>query len=231
MGPGSLIQPSNHSTATARAIAPLASAAGMDPYCSAFLGRPSSGVAARLAPMGLRLFAERPSPESACAQQHWMPAARPPRTAHWNLCRVIAHNSRFRGTQLAFGAEGFGAHPVRGATHLQSERIAGRVANLLPLSFAPLPIPATFGCTLQIADGHWAKHSRQSRLLHLKSHDSSLAEVFRLVLSDGEVAGGLLMATLVAPSLFFEVTSPRIRKKSPRNRDFSREQPTPLSAP
>ena len=99
------------------------------------------------------------------------------------------------------------------------------------LPFSPMPIPPNLGCTLQVAE--WPNGSKaflDSRgLLHLKSHDPSLAEV-SLILSDGEVAGWTSDGYVCGPSFFFEDQRPsNPQKVFHRVEDFLSRATTPLS--
>jgi hypothetical protein len=176
---------------------------------------------------GHRVFAATLVPKWACVldlqtgeirdrpvrQQHWVPDMLdpPPTLPNWNLYRVIELLGRC-GESLAFcGRKG----RWRWIT-LDGARIVIRDADLPGvnvtwpgLPFSPMPIPPNLGCTLQVAE--WPNGSKaflDSRgLLHLKSHDPSLAEV-SLVLSDGEVAGWTSDGYICGPSFFFEDQRP-----------------------
>jgi hypothetical protein len=73
------------------------------------------------------------------------------------------------------------------------------------VEFNPKAKSTQYGCSLQLAE--WPNGSRawlDSRgLLHLKSHDVSVAEI-SLVLSDGEMAGWTSSGYSCGPSFFFE---------------------------
>jgi hypothetical protein len=174
---------------------------------------------------GNRVFAATLVPKWACVldlqtgqvqdrpvrQQHWVPDMLDPAPTlpNWNLYRVldlISHS----GESIAFaGRKGRwrwitcdnGRLVIRGADS-ENVRSAG-------FSLALLPTPPGLGCTLQLAV--WPNGSKaflDSRgLLHLKSHDPSLAEV-SLVLSDGEVAGWTSDGYVCGPSFFFEDQRP-----------------------
>jgi len=95
-----------------------------------------------------------------------------------------------------------------------------------------MPIPPNLGCTLQVAE--WPSGSKaflDSRgLLHLKSHDPSLAEV-SLVLSDGEVAGWTSDGYVCGPSFFFDDQRPsNPQRVFNRIEDFLSRANTPLKA-
>jgi MoxR-vWA-beta-propeller ternary system domain bpX0/MoxR-vWA-beta-propeller ternary system domain bpX1 len=176
---------------------------------------------------GNRVFAATLVPKWACVldlqtgqvqdrpvrQQHWVPDMLdpPPTLPNWNLYRVIDLLGRC-GESLAFcGRKG----RWRRIT-FETWRIMIRDADspgvdvTWPgLPFSSQPTPPGLGCTLQVAE--WPNGSRaflDSRgLLHLKSHDPSLAEI-SLVLSDGEVAGWTSDGYVCGPSFFFEDQRP-----------------------
>jgi hypothetical protein len=200
---------------------------------------------------GHRVFAATLVPKWACVldlktgqvqdrpvrQQHWVPDMLDPLPTlpNWNLYRVIDLIRDFAGTQLAF----CGRKGVWRSISFTEQRITirkdnpGGWENLLPLSFSPLPVPASLGCTLQVAE--WPNGSKaflDSRgLLHLKSHDPSLAEV-SLVLSDGEVAGWTSDGYVCGPSFFFEDQRPSSpHKVFHRVEDFLSRAATPVTRP
>jgi hypothetical protein len=176
---------------------------------------------------GNRVFAATLVPKWACVldlqtgqvqdrpvrQQHWVPDMLdpPPTLPNWNLYRVIDLLGRC-GESLAFcGRKG----RWRRIT-FETWRIMIRDADTPGvdvtwpgLPFSSQPTPPGLGCTLQVAE--WPNGSKaflDSRgLLHLKSHDPSLAEV-SLVLSDGEVAGWTSDGLVCGPSFFFEDQRP-----------------------
>jgi hypothetical protein len=101
------------------------------------------------------------------------------------------------------------------------------------LPFSLQQMPPGLGCTLQVAE--WPNGSKaflDSRgLLHLKSHDPSLAEV-SLVLSDGEVAGWTSDGYVCGPSFFFEDQRPsNPQKVFHRIEDFLSRAMTPVRKP
>jgi MoxR-vWA-beta-propeller ternary system domain bpX0/MoxR-vWA-beta-propeller ternary system domain bpX1 len=201
---------------------------------------------------GHRVFAATLMPKWACVldlqtgqiqnrpvrQQHWVPDMLdpPPTLPNWNLYRVIDLLGQY-GDFLAFcGRKG----RWRWIT-FASERIIIRDADShgvnvtwpgsAPLSFAYSPVPASLGCTLQVAE--WPNGSKaflDSRgLLHLKSHDPSLADV-SLVLADGEVAGWTSDGHVCGPAFFFEDQRPSSPQKVfHRIEQFLSRAATPLS--
>jgi len=199
---------------------------------------------------GHRVFAATLVPKWACVldlqtgqvqnrpvrQQHWMPDMLdpPPTLPNWNLYRVIDLIRDFAGSQIAFcGRKGVWRSILFAEQHICIRKEnPGQWQNLLPLSFSSLPVPASVGCSLQVAE--WPNGSKaflDSRgLLHLKSHDPSLAEV-SLVLSDGEVAGWTSDGYVCGPSFFFEDRRPsNPREVFNRVEDFLSRAATPVSA-
>jgi hypothetical protein len=199
---------------------------------------------------GHRVFAATLVPKWACVldlqtrqvqnrpvrQQHWVPDMLDPTPTlpNWNLYRVIDLIRDFAGTQLAFcGRKGvWRSISFNGQSICIRKENPGAWNNLLPFSFSPMPVPASLGCTLQVAE--WPNGSKaflDSRgLLHLKSHDPSLAEV-SLVLSDGEVAGWTSDGYVCGPSFFFEdqrASNPQ--KVFHRLEDFLSRAATPLKS-
>jgi hypothetical protein len=199
---------------------------------------------------GHRIFAATLVPKWACVldlqtgqvqnrpvrQQHWVPDMLDPAPTlpNWNLYRIIDLIRDFGGSQLAF----CGRKGVWRSILFAEQRIfirkenPGGWPNLLPLSFSPLPVPASLGCSLQVAE--WSNGSKaflDSRgMLHLKSHDPSLAEI-SLVLSDGEVAGWTSDGYVCGPSFFFEDQRPSNPQKVFRRiEDFLSRAATPLRA-
>jgi hypothetical protein len=176
---------------------------------------------------GHRVFAATLVPKWACVldlqtgevqdrpvrQQHWMPDMLdpPPTLPNWNLYRVIELLGRC-GESIAFcGRKGRWRWITRGGGRIVIRDADSSGANVTwpGLPFSPMPIPPNLGCTLQVTE--WPNGSKaflDSRgLLHLKSHDPSLAEV-SLVLSDGEVAGWTSDGYICGPSFFFEDQRP-----------------------
>jgi hypothetical protein len=199
---------------------------------------------------GHRVFAATLHPKWACVldlqtgqiqnrpvrQQHWMPDMLDPTPTlpNWNLYRVIDLIRDFASTQLAFcGRKGvWRSISFTGQSICIRKENPGLWHNLLPFSFSPFSIPAGLGCTLQVAE--WPNGSKaflDSRgLLHLKSHDPSLAEV-SLVLSDREVAGWTSDGYVCGPSFFFDDQRPsNPRKVFHRIEDFLSRAATPVSS-
>lgn len=196
---------------------------------------------------GHRVFAATLVPKWACVlnlqtgqvqnrpvrQQHWVPDMLDPAPTlpNWNLYRVIDLIRDFGGAQLGFcGRKGVWRAITFSDQHICIRKEnPGAWQNLLPLSFSPLSVPASLGCTLQVAE--WPNGSKaflDSRgLLHLKSHDSSLAEV-SLVLADSEVAGWTSDGHVCGPSYFFEDHRPSDpRRVFHRAKDFLSRASTP----
>jgi hypothetical protein len=199
---------------------------------------------------GHRVFAATLVPKWACVldlqtgqvqnrpvrQQHWMPDMLDPTPTlpNWNLYRVIDLIRDFASTQLAFcGRKGvWRSISFTGQSICIRKENPGMWHNLLPFSFSPFPVPPSLGCTLQVAE--WPNGSKaflDSRgLLHLKSHDSSLAEV-SLVLSDGEVAGWTSDGYVCGPSFFFDDQRPSNSPKVfHRIEDFLSRASAPVSS-
>jgi hypothetical protein len=175
---------------------------------------------------GHRVFAATVVPKWACVldlqtgqvqnrpvrQQHWVPDMLDPSPTlpNWNLYLVIdllghcADSLAFCGRKGRWRSIGFANERIL-IRDAKSHGINVTWPGVAPLSFTHFPTPASLGCTLQVAE--WPNGSKaflDSRgLLHLKSHDPSLAEV-SLVLSDGEVAGWTSDGVVCGPSFFFE---------------------------
>jgi hypothetical protein len=205
----------------------------------------------RISLNGHRVFAAMVHPKWACVlnlqtgqvqnrpvrQQHWVPDMLDPTPTlpNWNLYRVIDLIRDFAGTQLAFcGRKGvWRAISFTGQSICIRKENPGLWHNLLPFSFAPMSVPAGLGCTLQVAE--WPNGSKaflDSRgLLHLKSHNPSLAEI-SLVLADGEVAAWTSDGYVCGPSFFFEDQRPsNPRRVFHRIEDFLSRAATPVSSP
>lgn len=201
---------------------------------------------------GHRVFAATLVPKWACVldlqtgqvqnrpvrQQHWVPDMLDPAPTlpNWNLYRVIDLLGQY-GDFLAFcGRKGrwrwftFAADRII-IRDADSHGINVTWPGSAPLSFAHSPVPASLGCTLQVTE--WPNGSKaflDSRgLLHLKSHDPSLAEV-SLVLADGEVAGWTSDGHVCGPAFFFEDQRPSSPQKVfHRIEQFLSRAATPLS--
>ena len=198
---------------------------------------------------GHRVFAATLVPKWACVldlqtgqvqdrpvrQQHWVPDMLdpPPTLPNWNLFRVLDLLGRC-GESLAFcGRKGRWRWITRdgGRIVIRDADSPGINVTWPGLPFSPMPIPPNLGCTLQVAE--WPNGSKaflDSRgMLHLKSHDPSLAEV-SLILSDGEVAGWTSDGYVCGPSFFFEDQRPsNPQKVFLRIEDFLSRAATPLS--
>lgn len=200
---------------------------------------------------GNRVFAATLSPKWACVldlqtgqvqdrpvrHQHWMPDMLdpPPTLPNWNLYRVIDSLGQYSDSLAFCGRKGrwrwitfaAGRILIRDA---HSDPIGDRWP-LGSLSFSPMPVLASLGCTLQVAE--WPNGSKaflDSRgLLHLKSHDPSLAEV-SVVLSDGEIAGWTSDGYVCGPSFFFDDQRPSSPQKVyQRIEQFLSRAATPLN--
>jgi hypothetical protein len=199
---------------------------------------------------GHRVFAATLVPKWACVldlqtgqvqnrpirQQHWVPDMLdpPPTLPNWNLYRVIDLLGRC-GESLAFcGRKGRWRRITFETWRIMIRDADSQAVNVTwpGLPFSPVPIPPNLGCTLHLAE--WPNGSKaflDSRgLLHLKSHDPSLAEV-SLVLSDGEVAGWTSDGYACGPSFFFDDQRPsNPQRVFNRIVDFLSRANTPLKA-
>jgi hypothetical protein len=198
---------------------------------------------------GHRVFAATLVPKWACVldlqtgqvqdrpvrQQHWVPDMLdpPPTLPNWNLYRVIDLLGHC-GDSIAFcGRKGRWRWITleRGRIIIRDADSPGIDVTWPGLPFSLLPTPPAPGCTLQVAE--WPNGSQaflDSRgMLHLKSHEPSLAEV-SLVLSDGEVAGWTSDGYVCGPSFFFEDQRPsNPQKVFHRIEDFLSRAMTPVS--
>jgi hypothetical protein len=202
---------------------------------------------------GHRVFAATLVPKWACVldlqtgqvqdrpvrQQHWVPDMLdpPPTLPNWNLYRVLDLLGHCNDSLAFCGRKGRWREITFAGERIIIRDADSQGTNVswpgsYPLSFSLLPTPAGLGCTLQVAE--WPTGSKaflDSRgLLHLKSHDPSLAEV-SLILSDGEVAGWTSDGYVCGPSFFFEEQRPSNPQKIfHRIKDFLSRAATPLKA-